>query len=136
MRYMSVDYGDVRTGIAMSDPSAFLASALCVIRERNMKTLATKISELAKEHKVAEIVLGFPKNSDNTMGERSERTLALKAMLEEESGLNVVLRDERNTTLHASSLLNETNTRGKKRKEIIDAVSAVIILQDYLDSKK
>ncbi|MBC8536987.1 Holliday junction resolvase RuvX [Feifania hominis] len=133
-RVMGVDFGDVRTGIALSDPSGFLASTLCTITETDMKKVAAQVAALAAQHAVSAIVIGYPKNMNNTLGPRVEKTLAFRDELAGLTGCELVLRDERCTTISATRQLNDTNTRGKKRKAVLDAVAATIILQDYLDS--
>lgn len=133
-RLMGVDYGDVRTGIALSDPSGFLASALCTITETDMDKVAQQVASLAEQNGVSIIVIGYPKNMNNTVGPRAEKTLAFRDKLAERTGCELVLRDERCTTISATRQLNDTNTRGRKRKAVVDAVAATIILQDYLDS--
>ncbi len=133
-RILGVDYGDARTGLALSDPLGFLASSFTVIHERNPERVADRVVEAALQNGVSQIVLGFPRNMNGTEGPRAEKTMLFKEMLEQRFEGEVILRDERNTTVSATQILNETNVRGKKRKGIIDAVAATIILQDYLDS--
>ncbi len=133
---LSVDYGDVRTGIAVCDRFEMLASPVTVIEETDKNVLAQKIAELVKEKKAEKIVLGLPKNMDGSEGFRAEACRELGALLTEETGLPVDFEDERLTTVSAHNALNVTNTRGKKRKAVIDAVSAVIILEDYLRKMK
>lgn len=133
MRYLGVDFGDVRTGLALSDINGFLASPLCTFAEKDLNQVAKKISEVATEKQADKIILGYPKNMNGTIGKRGLRTEKLReAILRRYSG-EVILWDERCTTISAHKALNETNTRGKKRKAVIDTVSAVIILQSYLD---
>ena len=136
MVILSVDYGDVRTGVAVCDKSEFLASPVCVITERRAERLAEKIAALAAQYKAEEIALGLPKNMDGSEGFRAEACRAFAELLRQETGLPVTLRDERLTTVSAHHYLNATDTRGKKRKETVDAVSAVIILEDYLAYRK
>lgn len=133
---LSVDYGDVRTGIAVCDRFEMLASPVTVIEETDKNALTQKIAELVKEKKAEKIVLGLPKNMDGSEGFRAEACRELGALLTEETGLPVDFEDERLTTVSAHNALNVTNTRGKKRKAVIDAVSAVIILEDYLRKMK
>ena len=128
MIILSVDYGDTRTGIAVCDKTEFLASPVTVITEKE--------SEIAKEKKAKLIVVGLPVNMDGTHGERAQRCEDFAAALTEFSGIETVMRDERLTTVSAHNALNVTNTRGKKRKAVVDAVSAVMILQDYLDYRR
>ena len=136
MRVMSVDYGDVRTGIALSDPGCVLAGGLCTIRETYAPKLAEKIAALASEYGVGKIVLGNPVNMDGSEGFRSEAAKSFALLLTEKTGLPVVLFDERCTTMAAHVILNATDTRGKKRKKVIDALSAEIILQNWIDREK
>lgn len=133
---LSVDYGDVRTGIAVCDRFEMLASPVTVIEETDKNALAQKIAELVKEKKAEKIVLGLPKNMDGSEGFRAEACRELGTLLTEKTGLPVDFEDERLTTVSAHNALNVTNTRGKKRKAVIDAVSAVIILEDYLRKMK
>lgn len=136
MIIMSVDYGDSRTGIAVCDRLQKFAHPVEVIKENYEPKLIKRIEEIAKEREVSLIVVGLPKNMDASEGERAEKCRAFAGRLEEETGIQTVTFDERLTTVSAANYLNMTDTRGKKRKGIIDAVSAVIILQDYLDSRR
>lgn len=136
MVILSVDYGDVRTGIAVCDRLEMLASPVTVIEETDKNALAKKIADIANEKKAEKIVLGLPKNMDGSEGFRAEACRELGSILEEKTGLSVDFEDERLTTVSAHNALNVTNTRGKKRKAVIDAVSAVIILEDYLRKMK
>ena len=135
MKLMGIDYGDKRTGRAVTDATCFLASAAGVIEERDENRLAAAISEKAKALGVSKLVLGFPLNMNGTEGPRAEKTRVLKSILETNYQLEVVLWDERCTTVSAHQIMNVTNTRGKKRKETVDTLSAVIILQSYIDGK-
>ena len=132
MIIMSVDYGDVRTGIAVCDKMQVLASPVCVITEKNRDVLVEKIAELAKERKVERICVGLPQNMDGSYGFRSEACRELGKMLEEKTGLTVAFQNERLTTVSAHNILNAVDVRGKKRKAVVDAVSAVLILEDYM----
>lgn len=136
MVIMSVDYGDVRTGIAVCDKNEILASPVTVITERDADTLADKIISLAKEYKAESFVVGLPKNMDGSEGFRAEACREFAGKLREKSGLTADLYDERLTTVSAHNALNMTNTRGKKRKAVVDAVSAVMILEDYMSRRK
>ena len=136
MIIMSVDYGDKRTGIAICDKLEMLASPVCVIAEWNQDSLAKKIIDIANEKKAEQIVVGLPKNMDGSMGFRSEACQALGALLQSLTEIPVVYWDERLTTVSAHRILSENNVRGKKRKNVVDAVAADIILQDYVDSRK
>lgn len=136
MRILAVDLGQVRTGLAISDPGEFLASPAGVLHETDRAALASKIAEAAKEHKASEIVVGLPVNMDGSEGQSAQGARAFAQSLEELVSVPVVLRDERGTTITAHGYLNTTDTRGKKRKAVVDAVAATIILQDYLDYKR
>ena len=136
MIIMSVDYGDARTGIAVCDKLEILASPVCTVKEWNQDKLIDKIIELAKKYNAEFLVIGLPKNMDSSLGSRAEKCKEFAALLGEKSGLPYEMRDERLTTVSAAVALNESNIRGTKRKESIDQVSAVLILQDYIDSKK
>lgn len=136
MVILAVDYGDARTGVAVCDKLEFMASPVMVIREREETRLAARIAEIAEERRAEKIVLGLPKNMDGSEGFRAEACRAFGALLLETVKLPVEFQDERLTTVSAHQILNVTDTRGKKRKEIVDAVSAVIILEDYLRKMK
>lgn len=133
---MSVDYGDARTGLAVCDKTEMLASPVQVIHQRNREKLLEKISELAREHRVEQLVVGHPLNMNGTAGERAQLCREFAQSLEEAARIPVVLWDERGTTITAHSYLNVTDTRGKKRKNVVDAVAAVIILENYLHFRK
>ena len=132
MIILSVDDGRVRTGIAVCDKNEVIASPVAVIKEVRQDVLAEKIAAAAKEHSAEQIVLGLPRNMDGSEGESAQNVRAFRELLLEKSGLEVVLRDERCTTVTAYGYLNDTDTRGKKRKAVVDSVAAVIILEDYL----
>ena len=136
MRILGIDFGDSRTGYAISDPLGFGATTLAPFKSNGMRKVAEHSLALAKEHNAEKIVLGFPKNMDGSVGARGEKTLALKKMLEEIADIPIILQDERLTTVSAHILMNETNVRGEKRKSKVDSVSAAYILQAYLDSNK
>ena len=136
MRIMSVDFGDSRTGIAVCDKSEFLASPLTVIFEKNFDRCLEKTAELAKKEQAELLVVGYPKNMNNTVGERAEKCALFGEKLEELTGIKVVMWDERCTTVSAHNYLNEVNVRGKKRKNVVDAVAAVIILESYMGFRK
>jgi putative Holliday junction resolvase len=129
---MSVDYGDVRTGIAVCDKMQILASPVCVITEKDREKLADKITELAKEKKAERICVGLPQNMDGSYGFRSEACREFGELLKEKTGLPVFFQNERLTTVSAHNILNSADVRGKKRKAVVDAVSAVLILEDYM----
>ena len=137
MRVMGLDYGSKTVGVAISDPLGITAQGIETIerKEENKlrKTLA-RIEELVKEYEVEKIVLGFPKNMNNTIGDRAEKSLELKEMLERRTGLPVIMWDERLTTVEAERTLIESNVRRENRKKYVDKIAAVFILQGYLDS--
>ncbi|MGN0690287.1 MAG: Holliday junction resolvase RuvX [Oscillospiraceae bacterium] len=132
MRILAVDYGEVRTGLAVCDRTEFLASPVGVIEERKFEELLMKVMYIATEHGVGEIIVGHPKNMDGSEGEKTNKCRKFAESLEELSGIPVKLWDERRTTITAHNILNETDTRGKKRKEVIDAVAATVLLESYL----
>ena len=136
MVILAVDFGDVRTGLAVCDKSEFLASPVCVLTERNSDNVAAFVSEKAKELKAEEIAVGLPKNMDGSEGFRAEACREFAGKLSDISAIPVVLRDERLTTVSAHKLMNMNDVRGKKRKNTVDAVAAVIILEDYIAYRK
>ena len=133
---MSVDLGKARTGIAVCDKTEMLASPYRVINETYIEKLLDKVSDCAKETKAELLVVGLPKNMDGSEGESAENARVFAQRLKEKTGLPVEMKDERGTTITAHNYLNITDTRGKKRKAVVDAVAATIILQDYLDYRK
>ena len=132
MIIMSVDYGDARTGIAVCDRSQILASPVKVIFQKDRERLIDEICLLAREKAAEKIVVGLPKNMDGSEGFRAAACREFGLLLSEKSGLAVEYQDERLTSVSAQNILNATNTRGSKRKAVVDAVSAVLILEDYL----
>lgn len=135
MIIMSVDYGDKRTGIAVCDKSEILASPVCVINEWNAEALAEKIIALAVEKKAEQIVVGLPRNMDGSKGFRADACEALGELIKSKCDIPVVFWDERLTTVSAHRILSDNNVRGKKRKAVVDALAAEIILQNYIDSR-
>lgn len=134
-RILSVDFGDTRTGLAVSDELRFLASGIGYISPGGIEKTATAVAEEAKRLGVSAIVVGHPLNMNGTEGPRAARAAEFAELLRGKlDGVEVVLFDERMTTMAASRYLNETNLRGKKRKGVIDTLSAQIILQNFLDS--
>lgn len=133
---LGIDYGDSRTGFAVSDASDSLARTLETFSAKGMEKVKSRAIELAKEHKAEKIVLGLPKNMDGSIGERGKKSKKLAGLIEAESELPVILWDERLTTVSAHNLMNETNVRGKKRRDSVDKIAAAFILQSYLDSIK
>ena len=136
-KIMSVDFGDTRTGLAVSDISRLLASGIGYVSPGGIEKTADAVAEIAKEQKVVAVIVGLPVNMDGSEGSRAARCRKFASMLEERlDGVSVAMFDERMTTMTASRYLNETNTRGKKRKTVIDTLSAQIILQNCLDRLK
>lgn len=136
MRIMAIDYGDAHTGIAISDPTGFLAGYTTVINAYRPEVVAERIAALAKERGVEELVLGHPINMDGTRGPRSEKAQAMAELLRETTSLPVVLWDERRTTIDAHQILFNNGKNAKKRKKVVDAVAASLILEGYLTYKK
>ena len=132
-RILGVDFGDTRTGLALSDPSRLLASGLETLSPGGMEKTAEAVAKVAKERDAAAVVVGLPKNMDGTEGFRAVRCREFAEKLSALTGLPVAMLDERLTTVSASRYLNETNTRGTARKGVIDTLSAQIILQNALD---
>lgn len=136
MKIMAVDFGSARTGLAVCDPTEFLASPVGVIHERDFSQTALKISYAAQEYGVGEIVVGHPLNMDGSEGERAILCEQLANALSKICGIPIRLWDERQTTMQAANYLNATNVRGQKRKDVIDEVAATIILESYLAFRK
>jgi putative Holliday junction resolvase len=135
-KILSVDFGDVRTGLAISDATRFLASGIGYISPGGIEKTADAVAELALKEKVSAIIVGLPKNMDGSEGSRADRCKKFARLIEERTSLPVAMFDERMTTMTASRYLNETGTRGAKRKQVIDTLSAQIILQNCLDRLK
>lgn len=136
MRILGLDYGSKTVGVAVSDPLGFTAQGVEIIRrksENKMRQTLARIEELIAQYQVEEIVLGLPKNMNNTLGDRAEKSLELKETLERRTGLPVVMWDERLTTVSANRVLMETGVRRENRKEHVDEIAAGFILQGYLD---
>lgn len=136
MIIMSVDLGKARTGLAVSDPGGIFAFPKEVITEYHTDRLVEKVCAKAHEFGAERIVVGYPKNMDGSLGERAQECAAIAEQIKTASGIETVLWDERCTTVTAHNYLSMNNVRGKKRKETVDAVAAVIILEDYLRSLK
>ena len=137
MRVMGLDYGSKTIGVAISDPLGLTAQGIEIIRreeENKLRKSLRRIEELIKEYQVEEIVLGFPKNMNNTIGERAEKSLQLKETLERRCKLPVIMWDERLTTVEANRTLMESKVRRENRSKYVDMIAAVFILQGYLDS--
>lgn len=138
MRIMGLDYGSKTVGVAISDPLFITAQPIEIVRresENKLRKTLARIEELIKEYEVCEIVLGLPKNMDNSIGDRAEKTLEFKAMLERRTGLTVTMWDERLTTVSAHKAMIEAGVRREERSKYVDSIAAVFILQGYLDSK-
>ncbi len=139
MRILGLDYGTKTTGVAVSDPMGWTAQGLEIIRrqeDEQIKATLNRIAQLCETYKVEKIVLGLPKNMNNTLGERGEKTLLFKEKLEARLKLPVEMWDERLSTVAAESVLLEADMSRKKRKNVIDKLAATIILQNYLDAKR
>ena len=136
MKILAVDFGDARTGIAVCDKHEMLASPVCVVFERKADECAKKVAKIISEQKADEIIIGLPLNMDGTKGDRAKLCEDFSSTLSKLTDIPIKMWDERQTTVLAHNYLNQTNTRGKKRKEIVDAVAAVIILENYLEYRK
>ena len=135
MRILGLDYGSKTVGVAVSDPLGLTAQGVEIIRrksENKMRQTLARIEELIAQYQVEKIVLGLPKNMNNTLGDRAEKSLELKETLERRTGLAVVMWDERLTTVSANRVLMETGVRRENRKEHVDEIAAIFILQGYL----
>ncbi len=135
MRVMAIDYGDARTGVAVSDALGLLAGETYIIKEWNPERLADALVSDARTRDVGTLVLGLPKNMDGTEGPRAEKARVLEGMLRAR-GMTVVMWDERRTTIDAHRILRENGKREKKHKNTVDAVAAALILEGYLGSGK
>lgn len=136
MRVMAVDYGDARTGVAISDPTGLLAGFTTVIQSHKSDFVAQEIAKLVQTHQVEELIMGFPRNMDGTEGPRAALYRAFAAQLEAVTGLPVTLWDERRTTIEAHAILHEGGKRMKQHKKNVDAVAAALILEGYLVRKR
>ena len=136
MKIMAIDYGDAHTGIAISDATGTLAGFSTVINSRRAETVAQEICALIPQHGVTELVLGYPKNMDGTVGPRAEKAAAFGQTLRQLTGLPVTLWDERRTTIDAHTLLFNTGQNAQKRKKTVDAVAAALMLEGYLTRKR
>ena len=137
IRVMGLDFGSRTVGVAVSDPLGLTAQGIEIIRreqENKLRRTLARIEALVQEYQITTIVLGFPKNMNNTIGDRAQKSLAFKEMLERRTGLPVVMWDERLTTVAANRTLMESGVRRENRKEYVDMIAAVYILQGYLDS--
>lgn len=136
MKICAIDLGKVRTGVACCDAGEMLASPVTVLRQPNREKLLEEIAATIAELKAQAVVVGHPLNMDGTRGESAQAAEEFAEKVKERTGLPVALWDERGTTVTAHNFLNATDTRGQKRKAVVDAVSAVIILQSYMDYRK
>lgn len=136
MRVMAVDYGDARTGVAISDPTGLLAGFTTVIQSHKSDFVAQEIAKLVQTHQVEELIMGFPRNMDGTEGPRAAIYRAFAAQLEEITGLPVTLWDERRTTIEAHAILHDSGRKMKQHKKNVDAVAAALILEGYLVRKR
>ena len=136
MKIMGIDYGDARTGVAISDLLCSIVGSTCVVPSRNREKAVADIVRLCKDNMVGEIVVGLPRNMDGTEGARAQLCREFAEVLKEATGLPVAMWDERRTTVEAHNILSQHNYHGKKRKETVDAVAASLILEGYLAYKK
>ena len=136
MRILGIDYGDARVGVAVSDPLGLTAQGVGTIKNTGKKFLMSELEKILAQYNPERVVIGMPKNMDGTQGFRAEATYKFAEDLKEIYKGNIDFFDERLTTVGASVFLNETNTRGKKRKKVIDTVSACLILEGYMTLKK
>lgn len=139
MRILGLDYGSKTVGVAVSDELHIIAQGVEIIRrdsEKKIRKTLIRIEELIAKYEVERIVLGLPKNMNNTMGERAEKTLEFKEMLERRTGLEVIMWDERLSTVSAHKVMMEAGVRRENRDQYVDSIAATFILQGYLDSVK
>ena len=136
MRIMAIDYGDARTGVAISDAMGLLAGFTTVIHSRKSDVVQEELVKLIAQHKVEELVMGFPRNMDGTEGPRAQLYRDFAARVAESTGLEPVLWDERRTTVDAHRILFDAGKNAKKRKKTVDAVAAALILEGYLDFQR
>ena len=136
MRIMAIDYGDARTGVAISDATGLLTGFTTVIHSRKAEVVLDELCKLMEQHQVEELVMGFPRNMDGTEGPRADLYRAFAAQLEEKSGMPVNLWDERRTTIEAHQILHTGGKKMKQHKNTVDAVAASLILEGYLTRKR
>ena len=136
MRIMAIDYGDARTGVAISDPTGLLAGYTEVIHSRKGEQVCARLAELVEQYKVEELVMGFPRNMDGTEGPRAELYRAFAGEVERATGLTPVLWDERRTTIEAHDILHASGKKMKNHKKTVDAVAATLSLEGYLTRKR
>ena len=135
-KIMGIDYGDARTGVAISDLLCSIVGSTCVVPSRNREKAVADIVKLCRDNMVGEIVVGLPRNMDGSEGPRAQLCREFAEVLRETTGLPVAMWDERRTTVEAHNILSQHNYHGKKRKETVDAVAASLILEGYLAFKK
>ena len=135
-KIMGIDYGDARTGVAISDLLCSIVGSTCVVPSRNRDKAVADIVKLCKDNMVGEIVVGLPRNMDGSEGPRAQLCREFAEVLKEATGLPIAMWDERRTTVEAHNILSQHNYHGKKRKETVDAVAASLILEGYLAFKK
>ena len=136
MRIMAIDYGDAHTGVAISDPTGFMAGTTTTIHSRKAEVVLEELRKIVEQYKVEELVMGFPRNMDGSEGPRANLYREFADKVEEATGLKPVLWDERRTTIDAHRILFESGQNAKKRKKTVDAVAAALILEGYLTFKK
>lgn len=136
MKIMAIDYGDAHTGIAISDATMTLAGFSTVIDSRKAEVVAAEIARLIGEHAVTELVLGYPKNMDGTLGPRAEKCAAFGEVLKEMTGLPLTLWDERRSTVEAHNILFNNGKNAKQRKKTVDAVAASLMLEGFMTRKR
>lgn len=136
MKIMAIDYGDAHTGIAISDATMTLTGYSTVIDSRKAEVVLAEIQRLIAEHGVSELVLGYPKNMDGTLGPRAEKCAAFGEELKSAAGLPLTLWDERRSTVEAHAILFNNGKNGKQRKKVVDAVAAGLMLEGYLTRKR
>ncbi len=135
-KYLGVDYGDVRTGIAECDPTGLIASGIATVKEGGMRNTAVRVVSEAEKRSCKKIIVGLPKNMDGTEGERAQTVRAFAKILTELTDIPIDFYDERMSTMVAYRFLDGSETFGKKRKDVIDTLSAEVILQGYIDKER
>ena len=136
MTVMAIDYGDAHTGVAISDPTGFLAGFTTTVHSRKAEVVLEELAKLVQSHRVDELIMGFPRNMDGTEGPRAQLYRDFASRVAEVTGLTPVLWDERRTTVDAHRILFDSGKNAKKRKQTVDAVAASLILEGYLDFKR
>ncbi len=136
MRILAVDFGDAHTGVSISDPTGLLAANSLTIHSRNMQEVAQQVLTLASENGCTELIIGYPRNMNGTIGERAKKCEEFAHLLEMQGSYKVILWDERLTSVDANRILSDAGKKKKKQKQLVDAVAASLILQNYLDSRR